>query len=111
MNSRIDWTPTAINSLTASTPAAIRTPVHYGSDAECLEKLWKTVGKFDVNEVTVGWIRNSLDIGLIGLTENLRPVVEKDPTLEIVSGPKEWPFDDKGDLPRHLPGAVAGSGH
>ncbi len=106
----IDWTPTAINSLTASTPAAIRTPIHYGTDTECLEKLWKTVGKFELSEVTVGWIRNSLDIGMLGLTENLRPLVEKDPTLEIVST-RDWPFDEKGDLPRHLPGATAGSGH
>ena len=26
---RIDWVPTRVNSLTASTPSAIRTPIHY----------------------------------------------------------------------------------
>ncbi len=36
---RIDWTPTRINSLTANTPAAIRTPVHFPTDRECLEAL------------------------------------------------------------------------
>ena len=39
----IDWTPTQINSLTASTPAAIRTPAHFSTDAMCLEnsgRLW-----------------------------------------------------------------------
>src|SRR5450432_3429031 len=42
---QIDWNPTRINSLTASTPAAIRTPVHFASDRECLEKLMPTVGR------------------------------------------------------------------
>ena len=39
----IDWTPTQINSLTASTPAAIRTPVHFDQDRVCLEKIAPTV--------------------------------------------------------------------
>ena len=34
---RIDWNPTRINSLTASTPSAIRTPIHFPTDRECLE--------------------------------------------------------------------------
>ena len=35
---QIDWTPTQINSLTASTPAAIRTPIHFSSDRLCLTR-------------------------------------------------------------------------
>ncbi len=34
----IDWKPTYINSLTASTPAAIRTPIHFSNDVEVLDK-------------------------------------------------------------------------
>src|SRR5579872_129541 len=41
---KIDWNPTHINSLTASTPAGIRTPIHFSTDRECLEKVWPTVG-------------------------------------------------------------------
>ena len=36
---RIDWEPTLINSLTANTPAAIRTPIHFPTDRECLERI------------------------------------------------------------------------
>ncbi len=36
---RIDWTPTPINSLTADTPEAIRTPIHYATDRECLDTM------------------------------------------------------------------------
>jgi hypothetical protein len=99
----IDWTPTRINSLTASTPAAIRTPVHYPADRLCLEAIAPTVGRLQMPEVTVGWIRNSLDLGFIGLSENLRPQIEKNPALEILDGPVDWPFDEKGDLPQFLP--------
>ena len=45
---RIDWEPTRINSLTANTPAAIRTPIHFPTDRECLERIAPTVGKFDL---------------------------------------------------------------
>ena len=71
----IDWTPTQINSLTASTPAAIRTPIR-SSDRECLTRIAPTVGRLDLAEVTYGWIKNSLDIGALKLSENLRNEVQ-----------------------------------
>jgi hypothetical protein len=100
---QIDWTPTRINSLTASTPAAIRTPIHFGTDRACLETLAPTVGKLNMSELTIGWIRNSLDLRHIGLTENLRPYVETNPNLEIIGGPMDWPFDRQDNLPQFLP--------
>src|SRR5258708_3630560 len=78
----IDWTPTHINSLTASTPAAIRTPAHYPTDKMCLERFWPTVGKFKQEDVTIAWIANSMELARLRLTENLRPAVEPNPRLE-----------------------------
>ncbi|MDX2151060.1 MAG: hypothetical protein SFV54_10015 [Bryobacteraceae bacterium] len=95
---KIDWTPTSINSLTASTPAAIRTPIHYSSDRECLAKIWPTVGKFDPQEVTIGWIRNTLALSVLGLSENLLPEIKSNPALEILDGPRALPFDEGGNL-------------
>jgi hypothetical protein len=80
---RIDWEPTLVNSLTANTPAAIRTPIHFPTDRECLERFAPTVGKLDLDAVTYGWIRNSMELGRLALSENLRPVVERNPNLEI----------------------------
>src|SRR6185436_4318412 len=87
---KIDWNPTQINSLTASTPAAIRAPMHFASDRVCLEKIAPTVGKFSAKDVTIGWIRNSMELGLLGMTENLRSVIEANPQLEIVGEAKDW---------------------
>lgn len=94
----IDWTPTRINSLTASTPPAIRIPIHFATDRECLERIAPTVGRFDLGEVTFGWIRNTLELAHLALTENLRPRIEADPSLEIIGGPVEFPFDAEGNL-------------
>jgi hypothetical protein len=96
--SQVDWMPTRINSLTASTPAAIRTPVHYPTDRECLEAIAPTVGKFDMRDVTIGWIRNTMELSPIVLSENLRPQIERNPMLEIVSPPREIEYDDAGNL-------------
>ncbi len=94
---RIDWEPTWVNSLTANTPAAIRTPIHFPTDRECLERIAPTVGKLDLDEVTYGWIRNSMELGRLALSENLRPVVERNPDLEI-EAVIDFEFAEDGNL-------------
>jgi hypothetical protein len=94
---RINWEPTWINSLTANTPAAIRTPIHFPTDRECIERIAPTVGKIDLSEVTIGWIRNTMELGRLALSENLRPKVEKNPALEIESV-IDFEFDGSGNL-------------
>jgi hypothetical protein len=95
----IDWLPTRINSLTASTPAAIRTPVHFPSDRECLEAIMPTVGKFDTREVTIGRIRNTLELKILEMSENLAGQIRANPMLEILDGPRAIDFDGQGNLP------------
>ncbi|HLK47292.1 MAG TPA: hypothetical protein VKT49_04105 [Bryobacteraceae bacterium] len=95
---KIDWHPTRINSLTASTPAAIRTPVHFAADRECLERFAPTVGKHNLAEVTYGWIRNSLELGTIALSENLRAEIEANPALEVLGPARPMEFDSQGNL-------------
>jgi hypothetical protein len=94
---RTDWTPTIINSLTANTPAAIRTPVHFPTDRECIERFIPTVGKLDLTTVTLGWIRNTMELGRLGVSENVRPQVEANPNLEI-EAVADFEFDGNGNL-------------
>jgi hypothetical protein len=96
--SRVDWKATHINSLTASTPTAIRTPIHFPTDRECIEKIAATVGKFDQADVTIAWIRNTLELGLIAFTENLVPEIKKNPDLEILGEPRALEFEEDGNL-------------
>jgi hypothetical protein len=95
---RIDWQPTHINSLTASTPSAIRTPIHFATDRECLEKIAPTVGRFDPAEVTIGWIRNTMELGWLAFSESLWPELKQNPALEKVGEPRALEFDQEGNL-------------
>jgi hypothetical protein len=104
----IDWTPTHINSLTASTPAAIRTPAHFPTDRLCLEKFWPTVGKFEQSEVTIAWIANSMELANLRLSENLRKEIEANPLLEIEGEPEPLDFDESGNLHNLMDVAMVG---
>jgi hypothetical protein len=94
----IDWTPTRINSLTASTPAAIRTPIHFGSDRQCLETVFphgrqtRYVGGDRRLGSELGRNRPDCDDG------ELRNKIEANSTLEIVAE-LDWPYDADGNLP------------
>ena len=94
---RTNWEPTIINSLTANTPAAIRIPVHFPTDRECLERFTPTVGKIDLSAVTYGWIHNTMELGRIALSDNLRGQIEGNPQLEI-EGVIDFDFDGAGNL-------------
>jgi hypothetical protein len=109
--SRIDWAPTRVNALTANTLASIQTPVHFPSDRECLERVWPTVGKFEQEQATIGWIRNSLEIARLAVTENLRPQLEANPLLEIEGPALELPFDTAGNLVSVFGKVAAGPGN
>jgi hypothetical protein len=95
---RIDVNAGRINATTSGSLAAVRTPLHFPSDRECLELLNATVGKFASADVTMGWIRNTLDLGTIALTENLAGEIEKNPMLEITGPPFALPFDQNSNL-------------
>lgn len=95
---KIDNKPTWINALTASTPAAVRLPIHFPTDTECLEKLFAVVGKPDKETVRVGWMHNTLEVSLMALSANLRAEIEANPLLEIVEDAHDLPFDAEGNL-------------
>jgi len=104
----IDWTPTQINSLTASTPAAIRTPAHFPTDQMCLEKFWPTVGKFNQSDVTIAWIANSMELANLRLSENLRSEIAANPMLEVEGDPEPLDFDESGNLHNLMEAAMVG---
>jgi hypothetical protein len=93
-----NWEAVHANGLTSLGLATMRTPIHLPSDRECIAALMPTVGKLDLSEVTIGRIRNTLELGVLALSENLKPEIEKNPLLEIVSPPRELEFDGNGNL-------------
>jgi hypothetical protein len=90
--------PTYVNALTSSQPGSIRTPIHYPSDRECLQAICATVGRHNPADVTVGWIANTLDLGLTAFSANLKGELEQNPRIEILGGARPLEFDARGDL-------------
>ena len=105
---QVDWNATRINTLTAGNPAAMRVPMHFPTDRECLEAVAGTIPKFDFAEVTFGWIRNTMELQTLAVSENLRPRIESDPQLEIFAGHAEIRFGADGNLLGVLAAAATG---
>ena len=105
----IDPSPMYINSVASSTLPPARIPMHFATDRLCLETLMPTVGKFDMKEVRIGWIHNTLELTPIVLSENLRAEIEGNPLLEILEGPMELAFDAAGDLEPVLSAQTVGT--
>jgi hypothetical protein len=92
----VDWRPTYLNSLTASTLAPIKTPPHFATDRECLERIAPTVGKWDTETVTYCRIKNTLALETAWVSENLLGDLAEG--TRILSEPVDIPFDDAGEL-------------
>ncbi len=98
MLAKIDVNAGRVNAVTSGSLALVRTPLHFDSDRACLDLVADTVGKFDKSEVTVAWIRNTLDLGLIALSDNLSAEIEANPMLQIAGPPFELAFDEAGNM-------------
>lgn len=103
----VDWKPTYINSLTASTPAGVRTPIHFPSDLEALSNVAPTVGKIDLSTVTYCRIRNTLELVHAAVSESLIPALYSN--AKQVSEPFECPITSSNDLGDFEPAAKAAS--
>ncbi|HLK46770.1 MAG TPA: hypothetical protein VKT49_01470 [Bryobacteraceae bacterium] len=93
INTHATW----INALTSVNPSGAHTPIHYPTDRECLEQIMPTTGRLDPQDVRIGWIRNTLELARLGLSENLRDQIALHPLLAIEDTiPME--FDRTGNL-------------
>jgi len=79
----IDWQSTRVNALSSRTPSRIRVPAHFAADRDCLEWVGPTAGKVDPSEVTYGWIRNTLELDRVAVSDNLRTQIDGKPLVEI----------------------------
>jgi hypothetical protein len=93
----IDWEPTRVNALSSGTASRIRVPVQFDSDREALAWITATAGKLDPADVSYGWIRNTLELERLAVSENLRPMIEGHPQAAI-EREFEVQWDDAGNL-------------
>jgi len=100
--SKIDRNATELNALTASTTRMAQTPIHYPTDRVCLEKVIPTLGRLDSRDSKIAWIRNTLELDELLISENLRDEIRANPVLEIVGDPISIEFECDGSLVERL---------
>jgi hypothetical protein len=94
---QIDWEPTRVNALSAGVPSRIRLPTHFPDDRAGLRWVSATAGKTDPDRVTFGWMRNTLALDRLAISENLRAQLDGLPHV-VVEGAFDVRWDDGGNL-------------
>ncbi|MGI8990467.1 MAG: hypothetical protein ACR2I2_12930 [Bryobacteraceae bacterium] len=105
---KIDWKATKVNAMASSNILTIKTPIRAATDREALEILAAVVGRADPSEVTFAWIRNTLELSHIAISENLLGSASPAGDVEVTGPAFEWPFDAAGNLASEASAVTAG---
>lgn len=101
---QIDERKTRINCLTGGHVAAGMHPFDYETDREILDIALPTIGLAEPPNAKVLWIHNTLDLVEVECSEAYLAEARTKPNLEILTEPRELPFDAKGNLPDSVKG-------
>ncbi len=90
--------PTYVNGLASGALACLKIPATFRSDRECLAALARSTGKLDPRQLSLAWIRNTQDLTVLALSENLLEEALARPHVDMLAPPQPLAFDDAGDL-------------
>jgi hypothetical protein len=90
--------PTYVNGLTSGALACLKIPATFRSDRECLTALARTTGRVGGENPGLAWIRNTQDLTVLALSENLLREALAQPHVELLRPPQPLDFDPQGDL-------------
>jgi hypothetical protein len=93
----MDPKSTYTNALSAMTPAMVRTPMHFVSDAECLRAALRVCGA-DEAAARIVRVRNTLALDRLVISPALLAQTKEREDLRTALAPCEWTFDEKGDI-------------
>ncbi|MEJ5369583.1 MAG: hypothetical protein WHT08_14785 [Bryobacteraceae bacterium] len=96
--------PTYVNGLTSGALACLKIPATFRSDRECLSALARTTGKLRGEDLGLVWIRNTQDLTVAALSENLLEGALSQAHVELLAPPRPLEFDEAGDLKPWLEG-------
>jgi hypothetical protein len=80
------------------TPEDARIPIAFETDREAIDASYHTAGVLEPPAFRVLWIKNTLQTEYLFASEAFLEEARVDPNLEILSGPMEFPFDERGNL-------------
>jgi hypothetical protein len=95
---KFDYRAGMVNAVTSGSLALMRIPLHFRSDRECFEVAAGSVGKFDPEDITVAWIRNTLELGALAVSNNLLDTIAAGSHIEIAGPARSVGYDVSGDF-------------
>jgi hypothetical protein len=93
---KMDRRKSYMNALTANAPVTVRIPPVLGSDREAIEVALRSAGAN--GQPRVVYIRNTLDLGEMLVSEALVPEAGAAGSLELLESPRALEFDREGNL-------------
>jgi hypothetical protein len=97
---KVDVVATYTNQVTAQVLEGAKLPLVAGSDREAVAIAIRTLGRLEPERVRLAWIRNTLELGELWVTEPLWAEIRGLEHLESVEGPRPIRFDEAGQLLR-----------
>jgi hypothetical protein len=85
------------NALSAMTPATVRVPMHFDTDAECLKAVLRVAGA-DPEEARIVRVRNTLAVDRFVASEAYAVEVAERDDLTVVIPPRPWTLDAQGNF-------------
>ncbi|MGH9469132.1 MAG: lactate racemase domain-containing protein [Terriglobia bacterium] len=95
---KVDLKKTYVNALTSLKPSNVRLPMHLASDREAIDVALGSIGAPEPQTQRVAWIRNTLDLGRIALSEPLAAESANLPGWSLSPERFEPRFDGQGNL-------------
>lgn len=102
---KVDLRKTYINARTSLKPSSVRMPMHLPTDREAIDVALGSLGAPELPSQRVAWIRNTLDLNCIALSEPLANEATNLSGWRLSSGSFDPRFDPDGNLlpPPSLP--------
>jgi hypothetical protein len=86
------------NSLTSTVPTSVKIPMVLKTDRLAIQAAIKTCNIADFGNVRLGRIKNTLEVHLLEISENMVAEASTHPRMEILSPPYEFAFNSEGNL-------------
>lgn len=98
---KVDYRAGMVNAVTSGSLSLMKIPLHFPSDRECFEVAANSVGKFDREEVTVAWIRNTLTLESMLVSRNLLDQISPEANVEVAGAACPVEYDAAGNFVRN----------
>lgn len=94
----LDLHTTWINALTSTNLPSARLPIFMPSDRLAIAVALQTCGRSDPSQARVAWVRNTLSLDALWVSEPLWREIASRPGFTQAGEPSEVPFDGDGNL-------------